>query len=56
LFSLAQIAHSKGWSAEALLRSEIKKIEKKLRKIESQATHKKTENKSVKKKKIKTKS
>lgn len=33
LFSLVQIAHSSCWSAEALLRSEIKKIEKKLRKL-----------------------
>ncbi len=49
LFSLVQIAHSKGWSAEALLRSEIKKIEKKLRKIESQTALKKSESKSVKK-------
>ncbi|HON07865.1 MAG TPA: MazG family protein [Verrucomicrobiota bacterium] len=55
LFSLVQIAHSKGWSAEDLLRSEIKKIEKKLRKIESQTVRKKSETKSVKKTKNQTK-
>src|SRR6266516_4091253 len=34
LFSLAQFAQQKGWSAEELLRREIQKRERRLRKIE----------------------
>lgn len=34
LFALAHYAYAKGWSAEALLRAEIKKMESKLRKVE----------------------
>ncbi|MGC8742953.1 MAG: nucleoside triphosphate pyrophosphohydrolase [Verrucomicrobiia bacterium] len=42
LLALVQIAHSQGWSAEALLRSETKKFEKQLRKIEPNPLSKKT--------------
>lgn len=41
LFSLVKYAQSKGWSAEALLRTETKQVEKTLRKMESKLAKKK---------------